>query len=242
MAEPPWLLRGEGLLAWASRPSGVPSSLPPGLSPVPGPAAIVAMSYDDSPVGPYLELSVVVPARLGLRPGLSVVAMAVTSPEARMAGRRNWGLPADLAALRWEVDGAERVMTWEERGLVLRGVLGRPGVAAVLPVRSLQWRDGAPAVLPRRLRARVSPARCRIEVADGDDPVAWAAGIHRGMAMQGVRVVAAAARRPAGVVSSVPWRDRIAPSPAEPAGGAATLAAVPAPANVGWNSAFARSG
>jgi hypothetical protein len=233
VADPPWLLRGEGLLAWASRPRGYPPSLPPGLSPVPGPAAIVAMSYDDSPVGPYLELSVVVPARLGLRPGLSVVAMAVSSPEARIAVRRAWGLPADVAALRWEADGAEQVMAWPDRGLVLRGTRHRPGVAAVLPVRSLQWRDAAPVVLPRRLRARVSPARCEIEVADADDPVAWAAGAHRGLAMQGARMVAAAARRPAGVVSSVPWRERVVPSPAEPAGGAATMTGPRAYGSVG---------
>ena len=198
-------------------------SLPPKLSPLPGPAAVMAMRYDDSPVGPYLEMAVAVPARLGLRPGLCVVAMAVTSPEARLACRSLWGLPAEVGALRWESDGRDRGMAWEGRGLAVHARPGGPAVAAVLPVRSLQWRDGAPVVLPRRLRARVGPARCRVDVADDGDPLAWLAGDHRGLVLHGARIVASPARRPAGVVSSVPWRERVLPAPAEPAGGAASM-------------------
>lgn len=218
MAEAPWLLHGEGLLAWCAPPPSLPAAVPPRLARLPGPAAVVAMRYDDSPVGAYCELSVLVPARLGLRPGMCVVAMAVTSADARLECRRLWGLPAEVGALRWEADGRDRAMVWDGRGITVRAHQTRYALAALAPVRSLQWRDGGPVVAPRRLRARVAPARCHLAVDDGDDPLAWMAGAHRGLVIQGARIVASAARRPAGVLSSVPWRERVLPAPAEPAG------------------------
>ena len=194
------------------------------------------MRYDDSPVGPYMELSVLVPARLGLRPGMCTVAMVVTSAEARLECRRNWGLPAELGALRWSsgaaadsgapdsvsgVGAGVRTLSWEERGLLFTGRPFGPSVLApMVPVRSVAWRPTGAVVLGRRLRARVRAARCRIEVAAGDD-LAWLAGSHPGVALTGVRIVAGAARRPAGLLSSVPWRERAtggAPEPAACAG------------------------
>lgn len=222
MAEPPWLLRGEGILAWVRVPGGAGPSLPSGLISVPGPAAVAAMSYDDSPVGPYRELSVAVPARLGLRPGLCTVAMVVTSAEARLECWRSWGLPAELGALRWSVDGDDREMSWEERGLVLRGQPWGPRLATVVPLRWVQWRPGGPVVLPRRLRARMRAARCTVDVS-GDDVLAWLEGCHHGVALQGARIVAGVARRPAGLLSSVPWRERVRSRAPEPAGGTATM-------------------
>lgn len=217
MAEPPWLLHGEGLLAWCAPPPS-PVAVPPRVAALPGPAAVVAMRYDDSPVGAYGELSVLVPARVGLRPGMCVVAMAVTSADARLECRRLWGLPAEVGTLRWEADGRDRAMVWDGRGITVRAHQTRHALAALVPVRSLQWRDGGPVVAPRRLRARVAPARCHVVVDDGDDPLAWMAGAHRGLVIHGASIVASAARRPAGMLSSVPWRERVLPAPAEPAG------------------------
>jgi hypothetical protein len=219
VAEPPWLLHGEGILAWvAGRPSP-PLALPPGLAPLPGPAAVVAMRYDDTPVGPYVELSVAVPARLGLRPGLCTVAMVVTSAEALAECRRSWGLPAELGDLRWSAGeaGAGRTVSWEGRGLVLTGRAFGPRVLApFVPVRSVAWRPSGRVVLARRLRARVQAARCEVDVDAGDD-LSWLAGRHPGMDLAGARIVAQAARRPAGLLSSVPWRDRPAGAAPEPA-------------------------
>lgn len=187
------------------------------------------MRYDDSPVGPYVELSVLVPARLGLRPGTCTVAMVVTSAEARLECRRNWGLPAELGALGWSSGAAAdsaagagvRTLSWEERGLSFTGRPFGPSVLApMVPVRSVAWRPTGAVVLGRRIRARVRAARCRIEVAAGDD-LAWLAGSHPGVALAGARIVAGAARRPAGLLSSVPWRERAtggAPEPAACAG------------------------
>ena len=233
MADLPWLLRGEGLLVWVPRAGAAPVTLPPRLAAIPGPAAVIAMRYDDSPVGPYLELSVAVPARLGLRPGLSTVAMVVSSPEARLACRRTWGLPTEVGGLRWDAHGGDRAMVWEGRGFAVRGRPRGPALPVLVPVRSVQWREGEPVVLPRRVRARVRFARCVVEAAADDDQLSWLAGAHHGLLLGGARVTAAPARRPAGVVSSVPWRERVVPSPAEPAGGAATMAGPRAYGSVG---------
>ena len=208
---------------WARVPRAVAPELPSGLTSLSGPAVVTAMTYDDSPVGPYRELSVAVPARLGLRPGLCTVAMVVTSADARLECRRTWGLPAELGALQWSAGDGERVMVWRERGLVLRGRAWGPPLAAVVPLRWVQWLPGGPVVLPRRLRARMRLARCQVEV-PVDDELAWLGGGHHGLAVQGARIVASAARRPAGLLSSVPWRQRVRSGAPEPAGGAATIA------------------
>ena len=65
--------------------------LPDGLRPIPGPCSITAARYDDSPVGPYRELAVGQPARLGARLGMCITTMAVTSVDSRLGGRMNWG-------------------------------------------------------------------------------------------------------------------------------------------------------
>ena len=206
------------MLAWVARPAGSTVPLPPGSARLPGPAAVVAMRYDDTPVGPYLELSLLVPARLGLRPGMCTVAMVVTSPEAQMECRRSWGLPTELGQLRWSAEGDDRrTMAWDERGFSFVACAHGPAVLAPLvPVRSAAWRPGGPVVLVRRLRARVRSATCELAVDEGDE-FAWLAGRHRGVALAGARIVADAARRPAGLLSSVPWRERAAGAP-EPAG------------------------
>lgn len=226
MAEPPWLLRGEGLLALVPRPGSHAHRLPSGLHGVPGPASVVAMTYDDTPVGPYRELSVAVPARLGLRPVMCTVAMVVSSPAARLACRERWGLPAELGELRWSSSPGERRMEWAEGSVELSGRPRGPRLTLVLPLRWGQGRPGGPVVLPRRLRARARLAHCVVDVAH-DHELAWIAGRHPGLAFQGARIVASPARRPAGMLSSIPWRERVLPGASEPAGGAAATMTSP---------------
>lgn len=209
------------MLAWVARRSGGRAPLPPELRPLPGPAALVAMRYDESPIGPYGELSVLVPARLGLRPGMFTVAMVVTTHEARLECRRHWGLPAELGTLRWSTgdSGAlgPRTVRWEECGLAFTARPFGPSVLApMVPVRSVAWRPTGAVVLGRRLRARVRLARCQVEAADGDD-LAWLAGGHAGVTLGGARIVAGVARRPTGVLSSIPWRERATGGAPEPA-------------------------
>jgi hypothetical protein len=82
---------------------------------------IAGAHYTDSPVGPYLELCIAEPARLGARPGFCLTTAAVNVADARVGGVLNWGFPKELATLRWSQDGDHRSLWWEERGIGLRG-------------------------------------------------------------------------------------------------------------------------
>jgi hypothetical protein len=163
---------------------------------------VAGARYDDSPVGPFVELAVATAARVGLRPGYAVVASVVNVAPARLGYRVNWGLPAELGTLRWETDGDTRRIVWEERELAVE-VEGR-GVSfpAWLPVRAVQRRADGPVVIPRRIRARGRLARATVEARDGD-ALAELAGSHPGVLLAGARFVVRPARRPAGVLSSL---------------------------------------
>jgi hypothetical protein len=209
----PWVLGGESLVAVVpgSRRRST-DALPHGLKRLPGPVFVVGSAYTGSPVGPYLELAVLEPARLGLRPGWCVTTMAVDSAEARMGGRLNWGYPKELGSLSWLVDGGVRELRWAERGIVLRGVPGRLVLPFLVPVRSLQRRDDGPVVVPGRLRGRARSARVTLEVPDGD-ALAGLAGSWRGMCVSSLRFLVKPARHPVGLASTLlaPLR---APAPA----------------------------
>lgn len=209
----PWRMLGECVLAWVPVPAGLRSLLPDGVRPLPGRAALVAVSYTDSPVGPFLELSLGLPARIGLRPGLCVVFQNVSEPEARRAYASAWGLPAGLGSLSWQGDGAERVMRSHDIGLEVRGIPVGPSLPAVVPIRSVQRRVDGPVVLPRRFLALVRLSKTVVTLdADGGHPVdqpagaevfSAVAGAHPGAVMSGVRIVARPARQPAGLWSSL---------------------------------------
>src|SRR3954465_14703323 len=112
----PWKLLGDCVTGLARRPRG--GALPAGLRPLLGPAVVIAARYQESPVGPYSEMVVAEPARLGLRPGLCATTIVVDSPAARVGGRVNWGFPKELGTLLWEREGDERSLRWVERSMV----------------------------------------------------------------------------------------------------------------------------
>lgn len=198
----PWALRGEVLVGWARIDRAGRDAVPVGLQPLPGPAAITAVRYTTSPVGPFLELSVVQPSRLGLRPGLCVTAMVVSQANAQAGHRLNWGLPAEVGRLTWAVDGDERVLRWDDGGVTVRAVPVGPRLPLVLPVRSVQRRGDGPVIVPRRVAALVRPARTTVEL-DGDDhPWAWLAGPHPGAVSAAARLLLRPARHPSGLLSS----------------------------------------
>ncbi len=146
----PWALAGESIVALA-RWRGVPPVFPVGLSALPGPSMVAATRYTDSPVGPYVELIVGHPARLGLRVGWMVSEAVVTEEDARIGGRLNWGFPSERADLRWEVDGRERALVWSSRGFAMRGTPRGMPLPWLVPVR------GA-AASQRRLHDRPRPS------------------------------------------------------------------------------------
>ena len=88
----PWALAGECLLTWVTDGLG-DRDVPEGVHRLPGPGMAIAARYDDSPVGPYLELAIGAPARVGVRPGLCITTTVVGWPGARIGGRLNWGFP-----------------------------------------------------------------------------------------------------------------------------------------------------
>ncbi|HUF33972.1 MAG TPA: acetoacetate decarboxylase family protein [Acidimicrobiales bacterium] len=207
----PWTLGGEALVALARRPSSSPA-LPMGLHRLPGPLLIVGACYESSPVGPYLELAVGEPARLGLRPGWCFTTMVVDSPESRRAGRISWGLPKEVGRLTWRRDGDERELRWAERDIVVRGQPHGVPLPGLFPLRALQRRADGPVVAPGRLRGRAHVASVRL-VAPAADPLAGIAGVHPGAHLTSMRLVLRPARHPVGLTSTLraPLR---APEPA----------------------------
>ena len=207
----PWCLSGESLVGLAPRRSSL-RPLPWGLHPLPGPALIVAVAFAESPVGPYLELAVGEPARLGVRPGWCITTMVVDSAESRVGGRLNWGFPKELGTLVWRSDGHERELHWTERDIVVRGRAGGLPLPMMVPVRTLQRRGDGPVVVPGRLRGWARLARIQVEVPESDG-LAPLAGRHPGVHVAGMRFLVRPARRPVGLASTLraPLR---APEPA----------------------------
>jgi hypothetical protein len=196
----PWALVGECVVGFVRR-RDLTLSLPAGIHRLPGPYVVSAVRYSDSPVGPYLELAVGEPARLGARPGLCITTMVVTTAEARVGGRLNWGFPKEVGALRWRTVGDEREVVWEDRAIVLRGRPRGPAAPLLLPMRALQRRGDGPVVVPGRLRARVHLAKVELEV-PSDDLLAPLAGPHRGMLLSNMGFVVDPARLPRGLTST----------------------------------------
>jgi len=198
LPEAPWSLSGEVIVALVRRPvGGDAGALPPGLQPLPGPAVVWAGHWAQTPVGPFTELAVAVPARLGLRPGLCITMSVVNNADARLAGRLGWGLPRQLGSLRWLAVGPQRTLGWADRGLEVRADV-RPGAGPFTKaIRGLQRRSDGVVVVPARLSGWIRRARVTIEVPD-DDGLAPIAGSRRGWIISGRTLVLEPSRRPSG--------------------------------------------
>jgi hypothetical protein len=197
----PWVLGGESLMAMAlARPA--PGDLPDGIGRLPGPCSIIASRFDDSPVGPYRELAVAQPAHLGARAGMCVTTMAVTSVDSRLGGRVNWGYPKELGTLVWLDEDDDRVLRWEERGIVVRATPTGPPLPVLCPLRSLQRRADGPVSVRGHFRGRGRVARIEVDVPTGD-PLAGLAGRHLGLMVSGMRLVIHPARRPTGLTATL---------------------------------------
>lgn len=164
----------------------------------------MAVRYATSPVGPYVELAVSEPARLGLRIGMCVTTMVVTSADSRVGGLVNWGFPKELGTLTWtSIDGGVEV-AWKERDVrVASRPVGRRALPALVPMRALQRRVDGPVVVPGRVRGWARPARITVTVAADDDALAPYAGTHWGLQVRGLHLRMDAARAPAGLLSSL---------------------------------------
>lgn len=163
---------------------------------------MAAVCYTGSPVGPYLELAIGEPARLGLRPGWCITTMVVDSSESRLGGRLNWGYPKDLGTLTWRSSGDERELHWVERDVTVTGRCSRLRLPFLLPVRSLQRRGDGPVVVPGRLRGRASLTSVQVEAGGGSD-LGDLTGAHPGVHVAGMRFLIRPARHPFGFTSSL---------------------------------------
>ena len=186
-------------LAWAG---AGPGELPVGLQRLPGPCSITAARFDDSPVGPYRELAIGEPARLGARVGICITTMVVTSVDSRLGGRVNWGLPKELGTLMWLDEGDDRVLRWEEREIVVRASPVGPQLPVLVPLRSLQRRADGLVSVRGHLRGRAHLARLEVDV-PADDPLCGLAGRRRGLLVSGMRLVVNPARRPVGLAATL---------------------------------------
>lgn len=201
MTYAPWVLSGESIVGLARCPQPL-GPMPPGVRRMPGPVLLVAVRYTGSPVGPYLELAIGEPARLGVRVGWCMSTMVVDSQESRTAGRANWGFPKEFGTLAWDGDGGTRELRWADRGVVIRGKPSRFRLPVLVPVRALQHRKDGPVVVPGRLRGLAHVARVTVEV-PADDPLAPLAGRHAGSTVDSMRFIVRPARHPFGLTSSL---------------------------------------
>ena len=161
---------------------------------------VTASRFTESPVGPYLQLAVAVPARLGGRLGWCVTHLVVDHQDARTGARLNWGFPAELGTLRWNEDGPMRELRWEDRELVVRGIGRGPKVPMAVPHRELQHRGDGPVMVPDRLLGLFRFGTIRIEGFAGNDLSALT-GRHLGTLVAGANRVVREARTPVGLIA-----------------------------------------
>lgn len=185
--------------------------MPEGISPAPGPTAVAAIRYTDSPVGPYLQLMVMVPARLGAVLGWTAAAVVVDRCEALVGLQVNWGVPASMGELRWFARDGVRQLLWEDRDLSVKARGRGFGIPMVAPHRQVQARADGPVVVPDRLWGLFRPALVTVEAARRDDALDCLVGRHPGATVDGVHRTIAPARTPVGLLA--PLR---APATAEP--------------------------
>lgn len=194
----PWALRGETIIGFARRRP--PLAVPDGIRTVLGPTMITASRFTDSPVGPFLQLTVAVPARIGYRLGWHVALLVVDRQDARVGARLNWGFQAELGALRWRSEEGRRELIWDDRDVVVRCQARGPRLPMAVPHRELQSRGDGPVIVPDRLLGLFRPATVRFHAFPGD-PLAPLAGRHLGTHVSGANRVLREARTPVGLIA-----------------------------------------
>jgi len=203
---------GESIIGLARCPAPL-GAYPRGVRRMPGLVLVAAVRFSDSEVGPYLELAIGEPARLGSRLGWCMTTMVVDSAAARVEGRNVHGFPKELGTLVWGSDGNQRELRWSERGIAVRGVPMRFRLPLLVPVRALQRRADGPVVVPGRLRGLARLARVEVDTPE-DDPLWPLAGFHRGCLVSSMHFLVRPARQPFGLTSTLRAPLQTPPEPA----------------------------
>ena len=171
----PWRLEGDGWVVLLRLPAEVrddPRHIPAELADcaLGGPALLMFVDYASSPAGPYREL-LFIPGRFTLpdgRKAWSVTRIYVSTWDSVVNGRRNWGIPKDLAEFERTGRGrgetlVVRVGTREVARMefAARGP-ALPASAGLLPAavrRLVQFHGGRRFELAPGGRGRVRPGR-----------------------------------------------------------------------------------
>jgi len=115
-------------------------------------SVLALVRYDASPVGPYEELAV---ATLTVH-GPTVTEMVVNSALSMMGGRRGWGFPKVLGALRWRQSGQRIIFDAGNHRYRVKMTM------AALPIKLNGWcwqiLDGRRVRVPVQLRGRARVA------------------------------------------------------------------------------------
>lgn len=197
-----WRLYGEALVIVIRRLRRI-VPLPHGLQSLPGPTLLLAERYDESPIGPFISVSIAEPARVGLRPGYFFGIAGVNSAHVRRANCAYWGMPATLGAITWDVSGERHTVRWPERGVVVHATASKRALPFLLPGRSVQVRQDGPVLISSRIRSSLTrKCNATVEVPE-DDPCATLAGEHRGFLLHGAAIRRGPARHPIGLLSSL---------------------------------------
>lgn len=151
-ALPPWVLNGRGFILLYRFPDEFirKSCLLP-LSWLnrhwSGFGYVMLVDYHDSPVGPYREL-LLIPgsADFGGYRRQTITKICVDSSESVVNGRRNWGIPKELATFHWrEEENYHYITVKSSEGIfevVLQtGFIEFPITTRILPIRLFQELD-----------------------------------------------------------------------------------------------------
>lgn len=153
LAPAPWSLTGSGYILMVKLPASVlddPRHVPPELRGKRSGkyATVMLVDYEDSAVGPYREL-LYIPGKFPFKGGprtknyQSITRIYVSSMESVVNGRRNWGIPKDVASFdyRYGVDGIDRFDT---------SLDGKPFASFTFKPGKLKW-PFSTAIVPNAL-------------------------------------------------------------------------------------------
>ena len=179
---PTWRATGEYIVGFASSVRGV-GTVPSPLRRVAGPVLVGAARYATSPVGSYLELTVLEPVRVGVRAGMCATVMVVDSERSVDAGRAGWRFPKQLGTLHWSAQDGTVSLYWEEGGIAVVGRSFGPAVRLPLPNMLLQAGDGWIVKAAAVLRGPGQLSTVRVKTGP-NSALAGLAGRHAGLIMR----------------------------------------------------------
>lgn len=142
------------------------------------------------------------PARIGVRPALSVVFGVVADDQACVRLRSGLGLPLEVGTLSWCENDGWRELRWREGEMSVGIGAGHFAFPTMYTGRLAQCRADGPVIVPTRLSGLARTGKAMVEAGE-DTPLASLRGRHRGAVVATARIVTRGARQPVGLLSSL---------------------------------------